>query len=387
MYRPVLVLLALVISSAFPETADIPAGTSPELFLLRDGLQQSRMVFETTRQGRVAYLGGSITASPGWRDITYDLLKERFPDTTFDFINAGVGGTNSTFGKGPVDLLFLEFAVNDGADSTPGNRPLRAMEGIIRQARTLNPRMDICMLYFADTEKVETYKKGETPEIIQLHETVAEHYGIPVIYLAAEVTRRINAGALDWARFSRDSCHPTEEGHALYGKCIDLLLHAAWGSASSAEKTLITRPLPEPLDPLNYEHGRFVPLDQAHIIEGWKRLPQWDTEKKCNYGGTVDVLAAEAPGAVLELTFEGTVIAVSAIAGMDAGSIDVSIDGGTPTHRDFFDSYCTQFHRPVFHVLAEDMAPGEHSLRITVTGDSNPQSTGHAVRIQKFAVN
>ena len=114
--------------------------------MLRDGLQQSRMVFETTRQGRVAYLGGSITASPGWRDITYDLLKERFPDTTFDFINAGVGGTNSTFGafrlkdevfgKGPVDLLFLEFAVNDGADSTPGNRPLRTMEAsFARHAR------------------------------------------------------------------------------------------------------------------------------------------------------------------------------------------------------------------------------------------------------------
>ena len=126
MYRAVLFIVLLGSASAFSEAADLPAGASPELFLLRDGLQQCRMVFETTRQGRVAYLGGSITASPGWRDSTCDLLKKRFPETTFDFVNAGVGGTNSTFGafrlkdevfgRGPVDLLFLEFAVNDGAD-------------------------------------------------------------------------------------------------------------------------------------------------------------------------------------------------------------------------------------------------------------------------------
>ncbi|MBB3131029.1 lysophospholipase L1-like esterase [Paenibacillus rhizosphaerae] len=54
-------------------------------------------------------------------------------------INAGVGGTDSTFGAhrlqehvlehGPVDLLFVEFSVNDGTDRSES---IRGMEGIVR---------------------------------------------------------------------------------------------------------------------------------------------------------------------------------------------------------------------------------------------------------------
>ena len=51
-------------------------------------------------------------------------MKEMFADTRFDFINAGISSTCSTTGafrlaehvlsSGSVDLLFVEFAVNDG---------------------------------------------------------------------------------------------------------------------------------------------------------------------------------------------------------------------------------------------------------------------------------
>ena len=128
-------------------------GACEDVFVLRGGLENCRVVFEKSKQGRVGYIGGSITASPGWRDMTYEILKKRFPETAFDFINAGVGGTNSSYGafrfeedvlgKGPVDLLFLEFAVNDDGEQSADNRYGRAMEGIIRHARSANPKMDI----------------------------------------------------------------------------------------------------------------------------------------------------------------------------------------------------------------------------------------------------
>jgi hypothetical protein len=153
-----------------------PMVASEPLYCLRGGLDNCRLVFERTKQGRVAYIGGSITASPGWRDLVCDLLKKRFPETAFDFINAGVGGTNSTFGafrlqedafkNGPVDLLFLEFAVNDDGEPTADSRRLRAMEGIVRHARELSPNIDIFVLHFADTGKVESYRKGEIPAVI-----------------------------------------------------------------------------------------------------------------------------------------------------------------------------------------------------------------------------
>jgi hypothetical protein len=286
-----------------------------------------------------------------------------------------------------VDLLFLEFAVNDDGEPAPDNRRVRAMEGIVRHARQLNPKLDIVMVYFADTGKVESYKKGEVPKVIQDHETVAARYGIPVIDLAREVTRRIDAGQFEWTQFSRDTCHPLERGHAVYAECIDIMLGAAWSKSVPPGAEPRAYEMPPPLDPRNYEHGRFIPLEQARIVKDWKRVPQWETERKCNYGGAVDVLAAETPGAAIELEFEGTLIGISAIAGMDAGILEVAIDGGAPQNFDLFDSYCAQFHRPVCHVLAENLSPGKHLLRLTMSPEGNPQSKGHAARILKFVAN
>lgn len=377
---------------------DQVAAEVPEPFYtIRGGLDNARLVFEGTKQGRVAYLGGSITASPGWRDFTYEILKKRFPETAFDFINAGVGGTNSTYGafrleqdvfrNGPVDLLFLEFAVNDAGEPNPDNRRVRAMEGIVRHARKVNPKIDILMLHFADTEKIEALQKGRSPDVIEDHEEVADHYGIASLNLAREVSRRLISGDLTWEQFSRDTCHPTEVGHRVYAECIEEVLRIAWSKEVVSSSQPRSYEVPEPIDLDNYENGRFVSIEQPQILEGWKRNPQWTTERTCNYSGPVDVLAAGKPGSSLELDFEGSLIGISAIAGMDAGILDVVIDGGAPQQIDLFDNYCKQFHRPVCRVLAENLPRGKHTLRLTTSSDRNMRSLGHAARILKFVAN
>ncbi|MGC9329386.1 MAG: hypothetical protein ACP5I1_17255, partial [Candidatus Hinthialibacter sp.] len=67
-------------------------------FDVRGGVDNCRIKFEKQKTGRIAYLGGSITTMKGWRELTYDLFQKRFPETTFEFIDAGIGGTNSTLG-------------------------------------------------------------------------------------------------------------------------------------------------------------------------------------------------------------------------------------------------------------------------------------------------
>lgn len=365
------------------------------LFEVRCGIENCRVKFAQEKKGRIAYLGGSITAAPGWRDLTCGMFKERFPQVEFDYINAGIGGTNSTlgafrleedvFGRGVVDLLFVEFAVNDGDGESPDDRSGRAMEGIIRHARRLNPNIDIIVQYFADTEKVEAIRAGRVPASIARHDKVMQHYYVPVINMAGEVTRRLDAGEFAWEDFARDTCHPHPFGHQLYADCIGRFLDAVWTTAP--RKSVQPYALPEPLDAANYADGRFIPLEQARIVSGWKRIPEWDTEKKCNYGGAVDVLAAETPGDTLELEFSGRLIAINAVAGMDAGILSVSIDGGPVTEVDLFDHYCTTFHRPVCRVLAEDLPPGQHTLRVTMAEKAHEESAGHAARILRFAAN
>jgi len=40
---------------------------------------------------KVAYLGGSITAQNGWRVLSLEWLKQRFPKALFSEINAAIG--------------------------------------------------------------------------------------------------------------------------------------------------------------------------------------------------------------------------------------------------------------------------------------------------------
>ena len=345
-------LILIALSANLPaEEAAQPL--NPDHMQIRAGLENCRLIFEHEKAGRVVFIGGSITTATGWRNQAGELLERRFPETRFAFIDAGIGGTNSTLGAfrferdvfahGRVDLLFLEFAVNDSATLSPDNQPLRAMEGIIRHARRLNPRIDIIVQYFADEGKVADLRAGTLPGSIALHRQAAAHYGLPELDLASEITERLDAGAFTWEAFSRDSCHPTPFGHTIYAQCIDQLLDAAWATPPTPEAQPKAWPMPAPLDAQNYENGRFIPLAQARLVEGGALLSGWKAEKTCNYSGAIDVLALTKPGEILELSFEGRLLAYYGIAGMDAGRIAISVDGGAEKELELFDGYCARF--------------------------------------------
>lgn len=381
--------------------ADALLETLPTLahdyFETRGGLENCRLRFLGEKRGRVVYMGGSITTGGKWRPLSYELLRRRFPETEFEFIDAGIGGTDSTlgafrfeehvFGTGRVDLLFLEYAVNDAGRRPNDKHRIRAMEGIIRHARRLNPEIDILIQYFVDTGKVERINAGEMPWEIADHDRVAGHYGIPVIDMAKEMTRRLNAGEFTWEQFSSDTCHPTEFGHERYTECLGAFLDVVWAKPPATGAQMVSRDLPDPVDPLNYQYGRFIDPSEAEIESGWFRDPAWQAEKTCNYGGPVDVLTATEPGATLRLAFNGTLIGFYGIAGMDAGIIEYRIDDGDFRAMDLFDAYCDRFHRPVCHLFAEELPPGEHVLTLRMTGERNEKSLGSAMRILKFTCN
>lgn len=105
-------------------------------------------------------------------------------------------------------------------------------------------------------------------------------------------------------------------------------------------------------------------LAEARLIaptqaEGWRMVRGWQAEKVCNFASPVDVLTAEAPGETLSFAFSGRSLAVRAIAGFDAGVLEITIDGVARPDYDLFDQpYCAMFHRPVFHVIAQGLPAG-----------------------------
>ena len=151
------------------------------------------------------FLGDSVTAGGAWRQHTCDYLTRKFPDTKFEFINAGIGSLGSVphafrlerdvLSKSPGDLLFVEAAVNNS--SNIGDQPdqmLRGMEGLVRHMRMVSPFTNIVQLHFVMPPLMDDYHAGRVPLSIAQHERVAIAYGNLSLHLSREVTDRIDAG-------------------------------------------------------------------------------------------------------------------------------------------------------------------------------------------------
>lgn len=352
---------------------------------MRDGLRYCPERFSQGIKSRVAFIGGSVTTQ-SWRVLTGQFLCETFPNTEFQFINAGIGGTdanlgafrlpNDVFGQGQVDLLFLEFAVNGGG--------IRSMEGIIRQCKRLNPEIDICMLYLADTSKVDDFNNGRIPEIVKTHQKIADYYHVPSLFLYREIALRIADGDFSWEKFSRDSVHPTEFGNEIYAQCVADFLKEALKTKKAFMDAV---ELPPPMDPFCYERGNLIALEKASDVDGWQRIREWTTDKTCNFQPPADVLSAEQPGATLKLSFTGTAIGIYTLVGMDTGTIEYSIDGSEFKTIDPFDYYCPIFHRPQHTIFADELPIGDHSIVLRTGAQKNEKSLGYSMRILKFMVN
>ncbi|MDB5321861.1 MAG: hypothetical protein JWN40_3492 [Phycisphaerales bacterium] len=364
----------------------------------RGSLDNSRLKFQTERKGSVAFIGGSITEMEGYRPMVCELLKKRFPGTAFTFTAAGISSTCSTtgafrlasdvFGGGPVDLLFVEFAVNDDQDAhhTRGEC-IRGMEGIIRHARALNPNVDIVVTFFVNEGMLKTLEAGETPLTVEAHEAVCAHYGVPTINLAREVAEEITDGKLTWKQYG--GVHPAPLGNAICAKMIDELFERAWSRPLAAEAKFAAHAMPaEALDAMNYERGRFVDPKEAKVVKGWTLgVPDWKNLAGGKRGRftSIPILSATEPGSELTLEFEGTCVGAYVVAGPDAGMVEASVDGGGVVVVDLYHSFSKGLHYPRTVMLGTDLKAGKHVLTVRVSKET--KSAGHAARVMQFVAN
>lgn len=354
------------------------AADSPNV-VLRGDLSHSRAAFEKGA-GRVAFIGGSITEMEGYRPRVMASLQKRFPKTTFNVIAAGISSTCSTTGafrlkedvldKGPLDLLFVEFAVNDDQDAHHDRAHcVRGLEGIVRQTRARDPRTDIVVTYFVNEGMLDTFKAGREPLSSRSHEEVLVHYGIPRVALNREVFQRIEAGTLTWKQFG--GVHPGPTGNQLCANMIDVLLDRAWALEKAVE-----RPTPAPLDPHCYDEARYV------AGEGWPlEKPDWKALKGECRGRFKDLqlYCATTPGAELTFSFTGRAAGAYLLAGPDAGVVEVSVDGGAYKAVELKHRHSANLHYPRTVMLAEELPKGPHTVKVRLVSG--------AARFLKLGVN
>lgn len=364
----------------------------------RSDMMNARLKFARDKQATVAFLGGSITEMEGWRNRICESLKQRFPETRFTFIDAGIASTGSTPGafrlhndilsKGKVDLLFMEAAVNDDTNGFSPEEQIKGEEGIIRHALRNNPDMDIVMLHFIYDPFIRPLQEGQTPEVILNHEKVARHYGINSIDLAQEVAERMAAGEFDWQTFG--GTHPAPFGHKIYAAAIDRLFDQAWNIPYTFADTVRPHTLPDKLDRNAYEKGHFVDLKTAQIDKDWTLSENWTpkTTASTRKGFVhVPMLHSSTPGAELKLTFTGSAVGIFCVAGPDAGIVEYKVDNGSYRQLDTYTEWSKYLYIPWVYMFEKNLSNGPHTLYLKISADKNNASTGTGCYIRNFVVN
>ena len=381
--------------------ATIAADPYPERFFhyqVRGSLANSYIKFSRGGHARVAFLGGSITEMKGWKNQLEEYLTKTFPQTTFDFVEAGIPSCGSTphsfrmktdvLSHGKIDLLFVEAAPNDDTNEFTPLEQVRGMEGMVRQAWLADPETDIIMLHFIWDGFINIHKNGKRPDVIFNHERVANHYRVPSIDHNEEINERMDEGQFTWKDFGGQ--HPAPFGHTFYTAAIERLLGEMWRDVKPTD-TIKKHEVPEkPLDDFSYFEGDFINISNAKLGKGWQIVDNWrpDNKYEKRYGFVdVPMLEATTPGAKLTLDFVGKAIGIYCVAGPMAGILEYSVDGRPFKQLDTYTHWSGYLYIPWVYMFETELSDGAHRLTLRMSKDKNSVSKGHECQIRNFVVN
>ncbi len=250
-------------------------------------------VFKRAADGediKAAYIGGSITegysdnitlkTEEKWVDMSTKWLNEQFPESDITYVNAGLSGTPSVLGNVRLqrdvlqydpDIVFVEFAVNDGGETIYKN----AYESLVRTLLTQDKDIAVVLL-FTIVESGHTCQ----PHMSQ----IGENYGLPMISLPDSVWVEMQEGRMAWSDYSADQSHPNVEGSIMIRDFVinyfEKVLAAYETSTGEVDKNL-----PDPVFSGDYANMTFVdnttleveatgftPSDNGHhwFKEGWQ---------------------------------------------------------------------------------------------------------------------
>ncbi|MEM6885289.1 MAG: SGNH/GDSL hydrolase family protein [Verrucomicrobiota bacterium] len=363
--------------------------------IMRGGLSH---FFEKAQSGKpvtVAYFGGSITAHPGWRPASFKGLQAMFPQSEMTMVNAAVGGTGSIVGvfradddliPSDPDLVFIEFAVNDGGDAVRRTKDVvRALEGIILKLRQQNPNVDICFFYTMTANNEEVIRQGDAQPAVSVHEQVASWYNLPSIYVGPAVVEEIDSGRAVFTGkvtdkesgkdaegrlvFTEDKTHPVvPTGHAFYADvALRSLEQLQQMPAREAES------LPEPIFGQSWIKATTIPAaGNAEFLGDWQKLTAENGPKGFRFGARIydwfpHLYQTETPGSSVTVRFKGSMIGIKGSFGPDSGIVKIKVNDQPETEHNGFSVYNTR----IFYAgnTLPELEYGEHTVTWTLSDE------------------
>ena len=345
----------------------------------------------------IAYFGGSITENgeeQGWRRLTTKWFEQKFPDATITEINAAIGGTGTDLGVYRCDrdviahhpnLTFIEFAVND---STYQSEFLsRTTEAIVRKLRASDPTMEIVFIFTITKHIADELSQGIPYRSRDIHSKIAAHYALPAIDIGTALAEAAAKAEKGWLEYTTDTVHPHAGGYAVKFAALTPGLEAIL--TGSAPESLAEYAMPAPLYDNLPTSARLV--DAFPLLD---RRAQPDTSVETDWSKLFlhlcfrwpTCIGANKPGAELKFEFDGSNLGVYWMMSSDSGDIDYQIDNGDWQHKSSFDEYCPRFARANFHMLAQNLPEGQHTITIRISETKDNRSAGRWVRIGAFGI-
>lgn len=184
----------------------------------------------------VGVIGGSITqgslaSTPAncYASKFNDWWVNKFPEAKVNFVNAGIGGTNSYLGVHRVDeqllaydpdVVIVEFSVND----TDKVMNKYSYDSLVRKILSHSTNPAVILLF-------TTMEDGTSLQ--DIHSEIGSAYNLPMISYHDVVYPEVAAGTLNWKDISPDNIHPNDAGHDIINQIVSRYLDGIYDKLDS----------------------------------------------------------------------------------------------------------------------------------------------------------
>lgn len=172
----------------------------------------------------LGFIGGSITQGSlatrpeyCYAYHVYEWWCKAFPNVEFNYINAGIGATDSQFGcarvysdllKWKPDFVIIEFSVNDLDNS----HFMETYEGLVRKVYYHENSPAVLLVHNV------YYEDGSNAQ--KVHAKIGKYYELPCISMLNSIYAEIQTGRLKKQDITQDGLHPNDYGHKMVASVI-----------------------------------------------------------------------------------------------------------------------------------------------------------------------
>lgn len=204
----------------------------------RSRLAKAMLKAQNEKKITVGVIGGSITQGSlasnqanCYAELFHSYWVDKFPDCEVNFVNAGIGGTNSYLGVHRVDeqllsakpdVVITEFAVND----TDKVMNKYSYDSLVRKILSAESEPAVILLFTASTD-------GNNLQ--EVHKEIGLAYDLPMISYRDAFYPEIEAGNIESKDISPDGLHPNDDGHRLIGQLLTRYLDSVYAELDSID--------------------------------------------------------------------------------------------------------------------------------------------------------